>query len=47
MNPRMAGLRTTTGPLLKSRRLVVAKALDVQADETGLAPQDLNASNDD
>ncbi len=46
-NPRMPGLREATGPLLKSRRLIMARALDVQPEETGLTPDQLNATNDD
>lgn len=46
-NPRMAGLRETTSPLLKSRRLIVARSLMERQAETGLAPADLNAANDD
>ena len=46
-NPRMPRLRVATGPLLKSRRLILAKALDGESEETGLAPDELNASNDD
>ena len=46
-NPRLAGLRTAVGPLLKSRKLTIAEVVDGQAQETGLAPDELNASNDD
>ena len=45
--PRLAGLRTALGPLLKSRKLTIAEIVDGQAQETGLAPDELNASNDD
>ena len=45
-NPRMPSLRGVTGPLLKSRRLILSKAVvDPRVDE-GLPPEDLNASND-
>ncbi len=46
-NPRMPGLRAATGPLLKSRRLILAKVVDGRPQESGLAPDELNASNDD
>jgi quinol monooxygenase YgiN len=46
-NPRMPGLREATGPLLKSRRLIMARALDARPEETGLTPAQLNAANDD
>ena len=46
-NPRLAKLRAATGPLLKSRRLIMARALDEEIEETGLSPEELNASNDD
>jgi (4S)-4-hydroxy-5-phosphonooxypentane-2,3-dione isomerase len=45
-NPRMPVLRAATGPLLKSRRLIMARALDELPEETGLTPDQLNASND-
>ena len=45
-NPRMPGLRTAISPLLKSRRLILAKAFDEEAEEVGLAPTELNAAND-
>ena len=45
--PRLAGLRTALGPLLKSRKLTIAEVVDGQAQETGLTPDELNASNDD
>ncbi len=46
-NPRMPGLREATGPLLKSRRLILARALDSQPEEIGVRPEQLNAANDD
>ena len=46
-SPRLASLRTALGPLLKSRKLTIAEIVDGQAQETGLAPNELNASNDD
>jgi autoinducer 2-degrading protein len=46
-NPRLSAVRAATGPLLKSRRLILAKALDEPEHETGLMPEELNASNDD
>ena len=45
-NARMPRLRAATAPLLKSRRLILAKALDEAVDDAGLAPDELNASND-
>ena len=46
-NPRLAGLRSMIAPLLKSRKLTIAEIVDGQPQETGLAPDELNASNDD
>ena len=46
-NPRMSRVRASTGPLLKSRRLILSKALGGPEAETGLMPDELNASNDD
>jgi (4S)-4-hydroxy-5-phosphonooxypentane-2,3-dione isomerase len=45
-SPRLAALRTKVGPLLKSRRVLVSRLADDRADETGLAPDELNAAND-
>ena len=45
-NPRMANLRATLGPLLKSRRRILARALDGERVDEGLRPEDLNSSND-
>lgn len=45
-NPRMSALRTNTGALLKSRRVTITQVLDDSGDDEGLAPEDLNASND-
>lgn len=45
-NPRMKPLGETIGPLLKSRRLIMAEALGGVADE-GRRPEELNAANDD
>ncbi|MEQ1944867.1 putative quinol monooxygenase [Mesorhizobium sp. VNQ89] len=45
-SPRLAALRSTLGPLLKSRRLLVSQVVSAQAEETGLAPDELNAAND-
>jgi quinol monooxygenase YgiN len=46
-NPRLASVRAGLTPLLKSRRLILAQLVDEEpvADE-GLAPEELNASND-
>lgn len=46
-NPRLAALRATTAPMLKSRRLVMSTIVVDRVEETGLSPEDLNASNDD
>lgn len=45
-NPRMAGWREASAPLLKSRRLIWATALDEAQPQEGLTPEELNASND-
>jgi autoinducer 2-degrading protein len=44
-NPRLAIVRAALGPLLKSRKLTLAQVVD-DPDEEGLAPDELNASND-
>lgn len=46
-NPRMGPLRQSTGPLLKSRRLILAKSLSDRAPDHGKLPSELNAANDD
>jgi autoinducer 2-degrading protein len=46
-NPRLAALRATMAPMLKSRRLIMSTMLVDRVEETGIAPEDLNASNDD
>ena len=46
-NPRMPGFQAATRPLLKSRRLVMAHVIDGHPQETGMTPDQLNASNDD
>lgn len=46
-NPRLAALRATTAPMLKSRRVVMSTILVDRIQETGIPPEDLNASNDD
>ncbi|MEW9805471.1 putative quinol monooxygenase [Mesorhizobium marinum] len=45
-NPRLAVLRNATAPLVKSRRRVVSNIVNGPAEETGMAPDQLNASND-
>jgi (4S)-4-hydroxy-5-phosphonooxypentane-2,3-dione isomerase len=45
-SPRLAIMRAALGPLLKSRKLTIAQLVDDAADEEGLAPDELNASND-
>lgn len=47
LNPRMEPLRATTGPLLKSRRLIIAKSLAQRPVDQGIPPTELNAANDD
>lgn len=44
-NPRLPEFRATIAPLLKSRRLILARAVDGRARD-GLTPDELNASND-
>ena len=46
-NPRMQPLRAATGPLLKSRRLIVARSLAEPHVQQGIPPTELNAANDD
>jgi (4S)-4-hydroxy-5-phosphonooxypentane-2,3-dione isomerase len=46
-NPRLARLREGNAPLLKSSRLILARAIDGKIADRGLSPQELNASNDD
>lgn len=46
-NPRLKTLRAATGPLLKSRRLILAKSLADRPVEVGRPPSELNAANDD
>jgi len=45
-NPRMGGLRSAYTPMIKTRRLVIAEVLSDAGEETGLTPDQLNASND-
>lgn len=47
LNPRMEPLMAATAPLLKSRRLIVAKSLAERVANRGLAPSELSAANDD
>jgi (4S)-4-hydroxy-5-phosphonooxypentane-2,3-dione isomerase len=44
-NPRLAIVRAALGPLLKSRKVTRAELVD-EAEEEGLTPDELNASND-
>ena len=46
-NPRMPSLQAATGPLLKSRRLIYCTEIGSENEEVGLAPDQLNAANDD
>lgn len=45
-NPRLAAIRAAFAPLLKSRRLIISELVDETAEEQGLMPDELNASND-
>ena len=45
-SPRLAALRSRIGTLIKSRRVLVSRLVDDQVNETGLAPDELNAAND-
>lgn len=45
--PRMAALNAAVTPLLKSRRRIIAHALEEQPFEQGIRPENLNAANDD
>lgn len=47
LNPRLEAVRAQTGPLLKSRRLIVAKSLAERRIDHGIPPTELNAANDD
>lgn len=44
--PRRGSLAATVAPMLKSRRLILARSLTEKADDDGLTPDELNASND-
>lgn len=44
-NPRLATVRAAFGPLLKSRKVTLAQVVD-RAEDEGMAPDELNASND-
>jgi autoinducer 2-degrading protein len=46
-NPRMGPLGAATKPLLKSRRMILAKSLAERHVDQGLLPSELNAANDD
>ena len=46
-NPRMEPLRATIAPLLRSRKLTVARSLADRHMDQGLTPSELNAANDD
>lgn len=45
-NPRLTALRAALGPLLRSRRLIMAQVAGEAAEEEGMTPEELNASND-
>jgi quinol monooxygenase YgiN len=45
-NPRMAIVRKTLAPLVKTRTVVTSRILSEPPLDTGLTPSDLNASND-
>lgn len=46
-NPRLERVRTAMAPLVKSRRLVLARVLDHRPVEEGIRPENLTAANDD
>jgi len=46
-NPRLERVRAAMVPLVKSRRLVMARVLDHRAAEEGIRPENLSAANDD
>lgn len=46
-NPRLPPLRNAIEPLLKSRRLVVGRAIAERPVDEGMTPAELNAANDD
>lgn len=46
-NPRMGPLGVATKPLLKSRRLILARSLAERQIDHGRLPSELNAANDD
>jgi quinol monooxygenase YgiN len=45
-NPRLATVRTALQPLVKSRRMILSQITGDDSAEAGLAPDELNASND-
>ncbi len=47
LTPRLASLRERIGPLLKSRRLIVARSMAERKVDHGIQPEDLSAANDD
>ena len=47
LNPRMSALRLIVDPMLKSRRMIVARSLAEREPEQGIPPTELNAANDD
>ncbi|WP_395451287.1 putative quinol monooxygenase [Aminobacter sp. UC22_36] len=46
-NPRMADVQAALSPLLKSRRLILARSLGLVDPNGGMRPEELNAANDD
>ncbi|WP_235679207.1 putative quinol monooxygenase [Aquibium microcysteis] len=46
-NPRLERVRAAMAPLVKSRRLVMARVLDHVRAEEGIRPEHLTAANDD
>ncbi len=46
-NPRLERVRAALAPLVKSRRLVLARVLDHRPAEEGIRPENLTAANDD
>jgi (4S)-4-hydroxy-5-phosphonooxypentane-2,3-dione isomerase len=46
-NPRLERVRAAMAPLVRSRRLVMARVLDHRSAEEGIRPENLTAANDD
>lgn len=46
-NPRLDRVRAALAPLVKSRRLILARLVDHKPAEEGIRPENLSAANDD